>query len=109
MQEAVEREPLWVEISPEELSKHGWEPYSGIGGGHVFTVLVEQGTDLGKALSEGRMIYARHQFKDVQGDLMQGSHIDFLAKGKLQEQERMDTVYHPSIGHHSLPVLVKKD
>ncbi|OGM14271.1 hypothetical protein A2V80_00700 [Candidatus Woesebacteria bacterium RBG_16_39_8b] len=99
---------MWVEISQEELSKHDWEFYRRIDG-HVFTVLVRQGTDIGKALLEGKGIYARHQLKDVRGDLMQGSHIDFLEKGKLQEQQIMDTVYNPSIGHQSLVIIVKKD
>lgn len=105
---AVEREieHQLQEVSAEELSECGWGLWPRRDG-HVFTILIRQGIDLSKALLEGRGIYTRHQFKSMQGELMPGSHIDPLDKGKLQEQEIINTVDHPSIGHSSYIVLGK--
>ncbi len=100
----TEREVQFLEVSKEELSRHGWK-LCRRRDGHVFTVMVIQGTNLERAFSEGRGIYARHQLKSAQGDLLPVSHLDLLYKGKLQEQEIMSTAYDPSIGHYDFVVL----
>lgn len=109
MQEVVEqeRETQYLEVDSEVLSKYGWKLYPRTDG-HVFTVLVEQGTDLEKAFFLGQGIYARHQLKDVSGVLRKNAnkHLDCLAKERLKYKETMSTQYNPSIGHSSFLVLI---
>lgn len=110
MERAVEkaREPLDLEISEDLLTERGWRLYPRTDG-HVFTIFLRQGINLEEALSSGRGLSARHQMKDVTGELRpeSPSHKDLLRKGRLQNEEIMDTEYHTSIGHHTMIVLTK--
>lgn len=106
---AVEREKeiQWQEVPEEELSECGWK-YVERTDGHVFTILVRQGTEFNRAISLGRGICARHQMKAVSGrELLPGSHIDSLRKDRFggSGPDILVTNYDPSIGHHDFIVL----
>jgi len=103
----AEIEKQFQEIAPEVLAEHGWQYYKRVDG-HVFTVVVTQGTNLERAFAEGRGIYAKHQMKAANGrELLPGAHIEIIAKGKIQRKEIMCTTYDPSIGHPDFIVLTK--
>ena len=101
-----ERETQYQEVSPEVLEEYGWKYFKRTDG-HVFTVLVPQGTDVDAAF-ERDFVFARHQLRAINGrELLPGFHIDHLIKGKIQKKEIMDTEYRPQIGHPGYIVLEK--
>ena len=106
MRPAVETEwgPQLQEVPEEILAEHGWQYYKRTDG-HVFKIFINQGVDLETALTNCSGICARHQMKSSSGELLPGSHLDFLQRTKIQEEEIIVATYHSSIGHQSMTVL----
>lgn len=99
------RKIVLQEVPVEELSKYGWELRKRADS-HVFVILIQPGISLEKALLGGEGIYARHESKDAQGNLLP-SHVDALRKEMSRNKEVMETIYNHSIGHYTFEVLEK--